>query len=92
MEDSNISSEDERQMLPEGKNRSFVPRGPTTMSELASVRTSGQRLFIQFNEHGQPIEATSKKMQSYFGGYVRQQIHITYKSWKKVPNKLKDKM
>ncbi|KAL4027908.1 hypothetical protein IC575_011098 [Cucumis melo] len=64
MEDS---SEDEREMLPEVRKKSFVPRGPTTMSELALVRNSGQKLPIQFNEHGQPVGATSKKMQSYIG-------------------------
>ncbi|KAL0548752.1 hypothetical protein IC582_013220 [Cucumis melo] len=89
MEDS---SEDEREMLPEVRKKSFVPRGPTTMSELASVRNSGQKLLIQFNEHGQPVGATSKKMQSYIGVCVRQQIPITYNSWKEVPNELKDKI
>ncbi|KAL4022723.1 hypothetical protein IC575_016467 [Cucumis melo] len=64
MEDS---SEDEREMLPEVRKKSFVPRGPTTMSELALVRNSGQKLPIQFNEHRQPVGATSKKMQSYIG-------------------------
>ncbi|KAA0053221.1 hypothetical protein IC582_025709 [Cucumis melo] len=89
MEDS---SEDEREMLPKVRKKSFVPRGPTTMSELASVRNSGQKLPIQFNEHGQPVGATSKKMQSYIGVCVRQQISITYNSWKEVPNELKDKI
>ena len=49
-------------MLPEVRNISFVPRGPITMSEFASVRTSRQQLSIKFNEHDQPIGATSKKM------------------------------
>ncbi|TYK08115.1 hypothetical protein E5676_scaffold265G002840 [Cucumis melo var. makuwa] len=89
MEDS---SEDEREMLPEVRKKSFVPRGPTTMSELALVRNSEQKLSIQFNEHGQPVGATSKKMQSYIGVCVRQQIPITYNSWKEVPNELKDKI
>ncbi|KAL0534338.1 hypothetical protein IC582_028628 [Cucumis melo] len=89
MEDS---SEDEREMLLEVRKKSFVPRGPTTMSELASVRNSGQKLPIQFNEHGQPVGATSKKMQSYIGVCVRQQIPITYNSWKEVSNELKDKI
>ncbi|KAL4021675.1 hypothetical protein IC575_020481 [Cucumis melo] len=89
MEDS---SEDEREMLPEVRKKSFVPRGPTTMSELALVRNSGQKLPIQFNEHGKPVGATSKKMQSYIGVCVRQQIPITYNSWKEVPNELKDKI
>ncbi|KAL4020802.1 hypothetical protein IC575_019589 [Cucumis melo] len=89
MEDS---SEDEREMLPEVRKKSFVPRGPTTMSVLALVRNSGQKLPIQFNEHGQPVGATSKKMQSYIGVCVRQQIPITYNSWKEVPNELKDKI
>ncbi|KAL0551664.1 hypothetical protein IC582_010753 [Cucumis melo] len=89
MEDS---SEDEREMLPEVRKKSFVPRGPTTMSELALVRNFGQKLPIQFNEHEQPVGATSKKMQSYIGVCVRQQIHITYNSWKEVPNELKDKI
>ncbi|KAL4013374.1 hypothetical protein IC575_025541 [Cucumis melo] len=89
MEDS---SEDEREMLPEVRKKSFVPRGSTTMSELALVRNSGQKLPIQFNEHGQPVGATSKKMKSYIGMCVRQQIPITYNSWKEVPNELKDKI
>ncbi|KAL4021028.1 hypothetical protein IC575_019817 [Cucumis melo] len=89
MEDS---SEDEREMLPEVRKKSFVPRGPTTMSELALVRNSGQKLPIQFNEHEQPVGATSKKMQSYIGVCVRQQTPITYNSWKEVPNELKDKI
>ncbi|KAA0065358.1 transposase [Cucumis melo var. makuwa] len=89
MEDS---SEDEREMLLEVRKKSFVPRGPTTMSELASVRNFGQKLPIQFNEHGQPVGATSKKMQSYIGVCVWQQIPITYNSWKEVPNELKDKI
>ena len=62
MENSHISSEDERQMILEVRNRSFVPRGPTTMSKLASVRNYGQWLPIQFNEHGQPIRVTSTKL------------------------------
>ncbi|KAL0550130.1 hypothetical protein IC582_014630 [Cucumis melo] len=89
MEDS---SEDEREMLPEVRKKSFVLRGPTTMSELALLRNSGQKLSIQFNEHGKPVGATSKKMQSYIGVCVRQQIPITYNSWKEVPNELKDKI
>ncbi|KAL4016482.1 hypothetical protein IC575_024134 [Cucumis melo] len=89
MEDS---SEDERKMLPEVRKKSVVPRRPTTMSELASVRNSGQKLPIQFNEHGQSVGATSKKMQSYIGVCVRQQIPITYNSWKEVSNELKDKI
>ncbi|KAL4017141.1 hypothetical protein IC575_024816 [Cucumis melo] len=89
MEDS---SEDEREMLPEVRKKSFVPHRPTTMSELALVRNSRQKLSIQFNEHGQPVGATSKKMQSYIGVCVRQQIPITYNSWKEVPNELKDKI
>ncbi|KAL0533295.1 hypothetical protein IC582_030108 [Cucumis melo] len=89
MEDS---SEDEREMLLEVRKKSFVPRGPTTMFELASVRNFGQKLPIQFNEHGQPVGATSKKMQSYIGVCVWQQIPITYNSWKEVPNELKDKI
>ena len=67
MEDN---SEDEREMLLEVRKKSFVPHGPTTMSELASVRNSGQKLPIQFNEHGQPIGATSK--QSYIGVCIQQ--------------------
>ena len=59
MGNSNTDSEDKRQMLQEVRNRSFVSRGPTTMFELASVRTSRQQLPIQFNEHRQPIRATS---------------------------------
>ncbi|KAA0063231.1 uncharacterized protein E6C27_scaffold205G00410 [Cucumis melo var. makuwa] len=86
------SSEDEREMLPEVRKKSFVPPGPTIMSELTLVRNSGQKLPIQFNEHGQPVGATSKKMQSYIGVCVRQQIPITYNSWKEVPNELKDKI
>ncbi|XP_050942237.1 uncharacterized protein LOC127149901 [Cucumis melo] len=89
MEDS---SEDEREMLPEVRKKSFVPRWPTTMSELVLVRNSGQNLPIQFNEHRQPVGATSKKMQSYISACVRQQIPITYNSWKEVPNELKDKI
>ncbi|KAA0055184.1 hypothetical protein E6C27_scaffold80G00160 [Cucumis melo var. makuwa] len=89
MEDS---SEDEREMLPEVRKKSFVPRWPTTMSELVLVRNSGQKLPIQFNEHRQPVGATSKKMQSYISACVRQQIPITYNSWKEVPNELKDKI
>ncbi|KAL4021080.1 hypothetical protein IC575_019869 [Cucumis melo] len=89
MEDS---SEDEKEMLPEVRKKSFVPRGPSTMSELALVRNSGQKLSIQFNEHGQPVGATSKRMQSYIGVCIQQQIPITYNSWKEVPNKLKDKI
>ncbi|KAL0540434.1 hypothetical protein IC582_024673 [Cucumis melo] len=79
-------------MLPEVRKKSFVPRGPTTMSGLALVRNSGQKLPIQFNEHGQPVGATSKKMQSYIGVCVRQQIPMTYNSWKEVLNELKDKI
>ncbi|KAL0561464.1 hypothetical protein IC582_001892 [Cucumis melo] len=89
MEDS---SEDEREMLPKVRKKSFVPRGPTTMSELALLRNFGQKLLIQFNEHGQPVGATSKKMQSYIGVCVQQQIPITCNSWKEVPNELKDKI
>ncbi|KAA0065464.1 uncharacterized protein E6C27_scaffold17G001540 [Cucumis melo var. makuwa] len=89
MEDS---SENEREMLLEVRKKSFVPREPTTMSELALVRNSGQKLPIQFNDHGQPVGATSKKMQSYIGVCVRQQIPITYNSWKEVQNELKDKI
>uniref|UniRef100_A0A9I9EJ40 Transposase-associated domain-containing protein n=1 Tax=Cucumis melo TaxID=3656 RepID=A0A9I9EJ40_CUCME len=94
LSDANMedSSEDEREMLLEVRKKSFVPRGPTTMSELASVRNFGQKLPIQFNEHGQPVGATSKKMQSYIGVCVWQQIPITYNSWKEVPNELKDKI
>ncbi|KAL0561537.1 hypothetical protein IC582_001968 [Cucumis melo] len=86
------NSEDEREMLPEVRKKSFVPRGPTTMSELASVSNSGQKLPIQFNEHGQRVGVTSKKMQSCIGVCVRQQIPITYNSRKEVPNELKDKI
>ncbi|KAL4026760.1 hypothetical protein IC575_015201 [Cucumis melo] len=86
------SSEDEREMLPEVRKKSFVLRGPTTMSELALLRNSGQKLSIQFNEHGKLVGATSKKMQSYIGVCVQQQIPITYNSWKEVPNELKDKI
>ncbi|KAA0041989.1 transposase [Cucumis melo var. makuwa] len=89
MEDS---SEDEREMLPKVRKKSFVPCGPTNMSELALVRNFGQKLLIQFNEHGQPVGATSKKIQSYIGVCVQQQIPITYNSWKEVPNELKDKI
>ncbi|KAL0544513.1 hypothetical protein IC582_019630 [Cucumis melo] len=81
MEDS---SEDEREMLPEVRKKSFVSCGPSTMSKLASVRNSTQKLLIQFNEHRQPVGATSKKMQSYIAVYVRQQIPITYNSWKEM--------
>ena len=63
MEDS---SEDEREMLPKVWKKSFVPYEPTTMSELASVRNSRQKLPIQFNEHEQPVGATSKKMQLHW--------------------------
>uniref|UniRef100_A0A9I9EGZ3 Ubiquitin-like protease family profile domain-containing protein n=1 Tax=Cucumis melo TaxID=3656 RepID=A0A9I9EGZ3_CUCME len=89
MEDS---SGDEREILPKVRKKSFVSRGPITMSELALVRNSGQKLPIQFNEHGQPIGATSKKIQSYIGVCVRQQIPIIYNSWKEVSNELKDKI
>ena len=76
-------------MLTEERTRSFFPLGLTTMPELASARTSGQWLHIQFNEHRQPIRAISEKLQSYFGVCVRQQIPLTYKSWKEVSNELK---
>ncbi|KAL0551859.1 hypothetical protein IC582_010948 [Cucumis melo] len=86
------SNEDEREMLQEIRKKSFVSSRPTTMSELASVRNSRQKLLIQFNEHGQPVGATYKKMQSYIVVCVRQQIPITYNFWKEVPNELKDKI
>ncbi|KAE8649224.1 hypothetical protein Csa_014966 [Cucumis sativus] len=90
MDDSCSSSQDEGNVLIRYKVKKTARRGPTIMPELLHIRNSGERKTIEYNDRGQPVGENAKKMQSFIGVCVRQQIPLTYNSWKEVPQELKD--
>ncbi|XP_038895930.1 uncharacterized protein LOC120084092 isoform X2 [Benincasa hispida] len=90
MDDSSSSSQDEGNVLIRYEVKKTARRGPTIMPELIHIRNSGERKTIEYNDLGQPVGENAKKMQSFIGVCVRQQIPLTYKSWKAVPQELKD--
>ncbi|KAK6150920.1 hypothetical protein DH2020_015852 [Rehmannia glutinosa] len=67
-----------------------TPRGPTQMDRLVVQRHKGNKLHIEFNDLGQPIGKVATEMQSYIGVLARKKVKITYKSWKHVPNDVRD--
>ncbi|KAH6833591.1 hypothetical protein C2S53_005395 [Perilla frutescens var. hirtella] len=65
-------------------------RGNVNLGRLSSRRVKGIKQVVDFNKHGQPIGQVGTEMQSYIGMLARKEVKITYKSWKVVPNEVKD--
>ncbi|XP_073133553.1 uncharacterized protein [Henckelia pumila] len=65
-------------------------RGRTHLDKLVRQRVHGIRKDVKFNKIGQPIGEFAGEMQSYIGVLVREKIKISYKTWKQVPNDVKE--
>ena len=89
-EGDEIDEDSGLQSGPKSSHSSRTPRGRTMMHCLSIQRTKGIKKDVTFNQHGQPIGETAKKMQSYIGVLVREKVKITYDNWKEVPNDVKD--
>ncbi|XP_019196472.1 PREDICTED: uncharacterized protein LOC109190440 [Ipomoea nil] len=67
-------------------------RGRTQMHKLAMQRAQGLKKDVQFNELGQPIGDSAAELQSYIGVLAREKVKLNFKTWKHVPQDIKDKI
>lgn len=65
-------------------------RGNVCLTELAKRKAKGIKEVVEFNVRGQPIGRVAAEMQSYIGLLARQEVKISYKTWKMVPKEVKD--
>nr|GMC76399.1 putative transposase, Ptta/En/Spm, plant [Ipomoea batatas] len=67
-------------------------RGRTQMHKLAMQRAQGVKKVVEFNDLGQPIGQIAAEMQSYIGVLAREKVKVNYKTWKHVPEDIKEKI
>ena len=72
-----------------GKKRT---RGPTVLDRIAKVRASGQKIPVETNYDGIPIDENGKDLMTYVGIVARDTVAITYNSWDDVPKSLKERI
>lgn len=65
-------------------------RGKVQLNKLLLRRARGIIQEVEFNKHGHPFGPVASEMQSYIGLLARQEVKISYKSWKLVPNEVKE--
>ncbi|KAH6785854.1 hypothetical protein C2S51_038309 [Perilla frutescens var. frutescens] len=65
-------------------------RGKVQLNKLFKRRARGIMQEVEFNKHGQPVGPVASEMQSYIGLLARQEVKISYKSWRQVPQEVKD--
>ena len=65
-------------------------RGRTHLDKLTKQRVQGIRKEVRFNKLGQPVGGAAIAMQSYIGLLAREKVKISYKTWKQVPNEVKE--
>ncbi|XP_073137196.1 uncharacterized protein [Henckelia pumila] len=68
----------------------ITPRGRTHLDKIARRRVQGIRKIVRLNKLGQPVGDFAAEMQSYIGVLAREKVKISYKSWKQVPNGVKE--
>lgn len=76
--------------VPPYKGKADKGRGATRVSFVARARNRDIQFSVNYNERGQPIGKYSDVMMSYWGSIVKKSIPITYGSWPKVPDNMKD--
>nr|GMD45983.1 putative transposase, Ptta/En/Spm, plant [Ipomoea batatas] len=62
------------------------------MHKLAMQRAQGVKKVVEFNDLGQPIGQIAAEMQSYIGVLAREKVKVNYKTWKHVPEDIKEKI
>ena len=65
-------------------------RGPTVLDRISKVRATGQKIPVETNYNGVPIEDSGKDLMTYLGIVTRDIVPINMASWGEVPKYLKD--
>ncbi|KAL0543801.1 hypothetical protein IC582_018906 [Cucumis melo] len=74
------------------KNEKKKTRGLTLMHDVTRIKSTGEKIVVEYNENGIPIGENEHKLQSFIGSCVHHHIPITHASWKVVSTKLKEKI
>ena len=67
-------------------------RGPTVLDRISKVRATGQKIPVETNYNGVPIEDSGKDLMTYLGIVTRDIVPINMASWGEVPKYLKDRI
>ena len=67
-------------------------KGPTVLDRIAKVRATGQKIPVETNYNGIPIDENGKDLMTYVGIVARDTVAITYNSWDDVPKSLKERI
>ena len=67
-------------------------RGPALLKDVMKINNKEERLKIIYNCQGQPIGEHKKKLASYMGILVKSFVPISYTTWHKVPDTLKNNL
>ncbi|XP_019158302.1 PREDICTED: uncharacterized protein LOC109155026 isoform X2 [Ipomoea nil] len=67
-------------------------RGRTQMHKLDMQRVQGVKKEVQFNALVQPIGKSATELQSYIHVLAREKVKLNFKTWKHVPQDIKDKI
>ncbi|XP_057804697.1 uncharacterized protein LOC131020066 isoform X3 [Salvia miltiorrhiza] len=65
-------------------------KGKVCLIGVAKRMAKGVKHVVEFNCRGQPCGKVATEMQSYIGVVARQEVKISYKCWKMVPQEVKD--
>ena len=74
------------------KNEKRKTRGLTLMHDITRIRSTREKIVVEYKENGVPIGENGHKLQSFIGSCVHHHISITHASWKLVQTKLKEKI
>lgn len=65
-------------------------RRKVCLTDLAKRKAKGVKDVVQCDSRGQPFGPVATEMQRYIGVLAREEVKINYKSWKVVPQEVKD--
>ncbi|XP_057777763.1 uncharacterized protein LOC130996270 [Salvia miltiorrhiza] len=65
-------------------------RGKICLNGVAQRRAKGIKHVVEFNKYGQPVGKVAAEMQSYIGLLTREHVKINIKTWKQVPDDVKE--
>lgn len=88
--DANDSDDTDTGLVSRDVQSTRSTRGKVQLNKLFKRRARGIVQEVEFNKHGQPVGPVASEMQSYIGLLARKEVKISYKSWKQVPQEVKD--
>ncbi|KAA0055879.1 uncharacterized protein E5676_scaffold943G00770 [Cucumis melo var. makuwa] len=73
---------DQLEQVDASKNEKKKTKGLSLMHDVIRIKSTGEKIVVEYNENGVPIDENGHKLQSLIRSCVHHRIPITHASWK----------